>query len=267
MLFLLSPAKSLDYSPSPVEVNATRPQFMDRSSALIEVLRGKSVADIRALMDLSQPLAELNVERYRNWRTRFTARNSLPAVLAFDGDVYDGLDARRLAPADLQWAQDHVAILSGLYGVLRPLDLMQPYRLEMGTALATEGGKKNLYDYWGDTLALHLNRRAAAMASPVIVNLASQEYFRSVDRKTLVPRVVECVFEDWSDGGYKVIGFYAKRARGAMVRFAITRRIELPEGLRGFDADGYRLAASASRGDRLVFRRRRPASVSPSTPT
>lgn len=261
MLFLLSPAKSLDYSPPPVEVKATRPPFVDRSSALIEVLRSKSVADIRALMNLSAPLAELNVERYRQWRPRFTARNSLPAVLAFDGDVYDGLDARRLAPADLQWAQDHLAILSGLYGVLRPLDRMQPYRLEMGTALATGAGCRNLYDYWGDTLALHLNRRAAALATPVVVNLASQEYFRAVDRKALLPRVVDCVFEDWSDGRFKVVGFFAKRARGAMARFAITRRIGLPEGLRAFDADGYRLAASASADDRLVFRRRRPPSA------
>ena len=261
MLFLLSPAKTLDYSPPPVEVKASRPQFLERSSALIEVLRGKSVADIRALMNLSQPLAELNVERYRQWRPRFTARNSLPAVLAFDGDVYDGLDARRLAPADLEWAQDHLAILSGLYGVLRPLDLMQPYRLEMGTALATGTGRKNLYDFWGDTLALHLNRRAAALATPVVVNLASQEYFRAVDRKALLARVVDCVFEDWSDGSFKVVGFFAKRARGAMARFAITRRIGLPEGLRAFDADGYCLAASASANDRLVFRRRRPPSA------
>ena len=261
MLFLLSPAKSLDYSPPAAEVKPSRPQFVDRSRALIEVLRGKSVADIRALMNLSQPLAELNLERYRQWRPRFTARNSLPAVLAFDGDVYDGLDARRLAPADLQWAQDHVAILSGLYGVLRPLDLMQPYRLEMGTALATQNGAKNLYEFWGDTLALHLNRRAAALATPVVVNLASQEYFRAVDRTALLPRVVDCVFEDWSDGRFKVVGFFAKRARGAMARFAITRRIGLPEGLRAFDADGYRLADSASTHDRLVFRRRRPPSA------
>ena len=256
MLFLLSPAKSLDYSPPPLEVKATRPQFIERSSTLIEVLRRKSVADVRALMDLSQPLAELNVERYRQWRPRFTARNSLPAVLAFDGDVYGGLDARRLAPGELQWAQDHLAILSGLYGVLRPLDRMQPYRLEMGTSLATPAGR-NLYEFWGDTLAEHLNRRAAAQATPVIVNLASQEYFRAVDRAALVPRVVECVFEDWSDGAYKVIGFFAKRARGLMARHAITQRIGHPEGLLAFAADGYRHAAAASRPDRLVFRRRR----------
>ena len=256
MLFLLSPAKSLDYSPPPVEVKATRAQFLEQSNTLIDVLRGKSVADIRSLMDLSQPLAELNVERYRLWRSRFTARNSLPALLAFDGDVYDGLAARRLAPDDLLWAQDHVAILSGLYGVLRPFDRMQPYRLEMGTALATKSGR-NLYEYWGDTLAEHLNRRAAAQATPVIVNLASQEYFRAVDRPALLPRVVECVFEDWSDGAWKVIGFFAKRARGLMARHAITQRIGHPDGLLAFAADGYRHAAAASRPDRFVFRRRR----------
>ncbi len=258
MLFLLSPAKSLDYSPPPVEleVEATRPQFVERSGALIEVLRRRSVADVRALMSLSQPLAELNVERYRAWRPRFTARNSLPAVFAFDGDVYDGLDARRLPPADLRWAQEHVAILSGLYGVLRPLDLMQPYRLEMGTALATKAGR-NLYEYWGDALAEHLNRRVAAHFAPVIVNLASQEYFRAVDRPALVPRVVDCVFEDGSDGAWKVIGFFAKKARGMMVRHAIENRIDHPDGLRSFASDGYRHAAAPSRPDRLVFRRRR----------
>ena len=256
MLYVLSPAKRLDYTTLADTPPTTTPRFVARSAELIDVLRRHSVAEVQALMHLSQPLAELNVERYRRWRPRFTAHNSKPALLAFDGDVYEGLKASELDDPALEWAQDHLAILSGLYGVLRPLDRMQPYRLEMGTALATPAGR-NLYEFWGDTLAEHLNRRAAAQATPVIVNLASQEYFRAVDRRALTPRVVECVFEDWSDGAYKVIGFFAKRARGLMARHAITQRIGHPEGLLAFDADGYRHAPAASRPDRLVFRRRR----------
>ena len=183
MIYVLSPAKRLDYTTPAVVARTTTPQFVARSAELIDVLRRRSVADVQALMHLSQPLAELNVERYRRWRPRFTARNSKPALLAFDGDVYEGLAASEFAADDLDWAQDHLAILSGLYGVLRPLDRMQPYRLEMGTALATKAGR-NLYEFWGDALAEHLNRRAAAQATPVIVNLASQEYFR--DRKSVV---------------------------------------------------------------------------------
>jgi cytoplasmic iron level regulating protein YaaA (DUF328/UPF0246 family) len=260
MLYVLSPAKRLDYDSraddSPAHaLRTTTPPFVARSAELIEVMRRQSVPQIRALMGLSQPLAELNAERYARWRPRFTAHNSRPALLAFDGDVYAGLKARELDAAALDWAQEHLAILSGLYGVLRPLDRMQPYRLEMGTALATKAGR-NLYEFWGDTLAEHLNRRAARQATPVIVNLASHEYFHAVDRKALKPRVVECVFEDWKDGRYKVIGFFAKRARGTMARFAIDRRIELPAGLRDFDVDGYHFAEAPSGPDRLVFRRR-----------
>jgi hypothetical protein len=258
MLYLLSPAKSLDYqTPVPPRVAraATEPQFLPRSAELIEVLRQRSAAEIAALMDLSPALATLNVERYQAWSPTFTEANSKPAVLAFDGDVYGGLDATTLKPAELAWAQDHVAILSGLYGVLRPLDLLQAYRLEMGTRLATERGP-NLYGYWGDSLAQHLNDRAAADASPVIVNLASMEYFKAVDRAALRPRVIECVFEEWKDGRYKVISFFAKRARGLMARHAIRKRVATPAGLKKFDAEGYRFEPAASAPDRLVFRRR-----------
>jgi cytoplasmic iron level regulating protein YaaA (DUF328/UPF0246 family) len=258
MLFLLSPAKSLDYetplSPRPVR----RPAFAAESAELIEVLRRKSADDIAALMDLSPALAELNVQRYADWRPRFTARNSRPAVLAFDGDVYGGLDARSLGEDDLAWADRHLAILSGLYGVLRPLDALQPYRLEMGTALPNPRGG-NLYAWWGDTLARHLNRLVRGDASPVIVNLASQEYFKGVDLSALKPRVIHCVFEDWSGGGYKVVGFFAKRARGLMARFAIERRITTPAALEGFDREGYHFAEAASDPGRLVFRRKESA--------
>ena len=255
MLFLLSPAKSLDYdTPLPEGLPHTTPQFVAQSAALIEVLRTQSVQDIASLMDLSDKLAALNVARYQAWRPRFTASNSRQALLAFNGDVYEGLNARTLATKDLDWAQCHVAILSGLYGVLRPLDWLQAYRLEMGTKLLTSGAS-NLYQYWGSRIAQYLNQRLQADAAPVIVNLASQEYFKSVDLKTLQARVVECVFEDYKDGKYKIISFYAKRARGLMARYAITQRLGQPEQLQNFNLDGYAYAAAASSSNRLVFRR------------
>ena len=258
MLFLLSPAKSLDYdTPVPAELlaAATTPQFLPQSAQLIGLLKTRKAADIAALMDLSAPLSELNVARYKAWSKRSTAKNSKPAVLAFNGDVYGGLAATTLTPADLDWAQQHVAILSGLYGVLRPLDRLQPYRLEMGTALANPHGK-SLYAFWGDTLARHLSARAARHAVPVIVNLASHEYFHAADRKALKARVIECVFEDWKGDRYKVISFFAKRARGLMARHAIVKRIATPKGLESFKTDGYAFDAAASEPDRLVFRRR-----------
>ena len=254
MFFLLSPAKSLDYETPLGEVPHTQPQFKAQSQALIEVLRTQSPQQIASLMDLSDALSALNVARYAAWSPRSTLRNARPAVLAFNGDVYEGLQARTLPVADLEWAQQHVAILSGLYGVLRPLDLLQPYRLEMGTRLATPQGS-NLYQFWGSSIAQHLNQRLRADTSPVVVNLASQEYFKAVDRKTLKAPVVECVFEDYKGGAYKVISFHAKRARGLMARYAIEHRITTPEGLKHFDSEGYAHAPEVSGLDRLVFRR------------
>lgn len=259
MLYLLSPAKSLDYdtpTPRAVAKLATEPLFVERSTELIGLMRQRSAADVAAMMGLSDALATLNVERYRAWSPQFTPANSKPAALAFDGDVYGGLQARELGAADLRWAQKHLVILSGLHGVLRPLDRLQPYRLEMGTRLPNAHGK-DLYAYWGDTIAQHLNTLAAADATPVIVNLASTEYFRAADRKkVLAPRVIECVFEDWKNGRYKVISFFAKRARGLMARHAITQRIATPTGLKTFDAEGYKFEAAVSARDRFVFRRR-----------
>ena len=254
MLFLLSPAKSLDYETPLGDVPHSQPQFKAQSQALIEVLRTQSPQQIASLMDLSDALSALNVARYAAWSRRSTLRNARPAVLAFNGDVYEGLQARTLPVADLEWAQQHVAILSGLYGVLRPLDLLQPYRLEMGTRLATPQGS-NLYQFWGSSIAQHLNQRLRADTSPVVVNLASQEYFKAVDRKTLKAPVVECVFEDYKGGAYKVISFHAKRARGLMARYAIEHRITTPEGLKHFDSEGYAHAPEVSGLDRLVFRR------------
>ena len=256
MLFLLSPAKSLDYeTPAPADLPATTPQFVPQSRQLIEVLRQQSPQQIATLMSLSDPLAALNVARYQAWSPRFTDKNSRQAVLAFNGDVYEGLNARTLSADDLDWAQSHVAILSGLYGVLRPLDRLQPYRLEMGTRLATDAGA-DLYRFWGSQLSDHLNKQLRADRTPVVINLASQEYFRAVDTQVLKARVVECVFQEWKGGVYKIISFHAKRARGLMARYAIEQRLQTPDQLKGFAMEGYGFDAAASAADRLVFRRK-----------
>ncbi|OIP15459.1 MAG: peroxide stress protein YaaA [Comamonadaceae bacterium CG_4_9_14_3_um_filter_60_33] len=254
MLFLLSPAKSLDFNPPAAEVPHTQPLFVPQARALIDILQQKSPQDIASLMSLSDSLAGLNVARYQAWSPKFTAKNAKQAVLAFNGDVYDGLDAKTLRADELAWAQDHVCILSGLYGVLRPLDYMQPYRLEMGTKLPNPRGR-DLYQFWGSQIADYLNTRLAADTTPAVINLASQEYFKALDKKALKARVVDCVFEDFKDGQYKIISFYAKRARGLMTRFATTRRLSLPAQLKDFNLDGYAFAATSSSAERLVFRR------------
>lgn len=257
MLFVISPAKSLDYdTPIAPELlaRAGEPHFTAQAAALIRLLKPMGPAAIGELMALSPELSALNAARYKAWSKTATPHNSRPAVLAFDGDVYDGLGARSLSPDDLGWLQRHLAILSGLYGVLRPMDSLQPYRLEMGTRLPNPKGR-DLYAFWGDAVAQRLNALAAENESPVIVNLASQEYFRAADRPVLAPRVVECVFEDWKNGRYKIISFFAKRARGLLVRYAVQQRIATPKGLEGFDLDGYRFAPAASEPERLVFRR------------
>ncbi|MES2879478.1 MAG: peroxide stress protein YaaA [Pseudomonadota bacterium] len=254
MLFLLSPAKSLDFETPAPEVPHTQPLFVKQSTELIELLREKSPQEIAVLMSLSDTLSGLNVARYAAWRPKFTAKNAKQAVLAFNGDVYEGLDAKSLAAGQMDWVQDHVCILSGLYGVLRPLDYMQPYRLEMGTRLANAQGA-NLYKFWGAQISHYLNTRLQAEVSPVIINLASQEYFKAVDLKALKARVVECVFEERKGDQYKIVSFYAKRARGLMARYAATHGVVLPQQLEAFDEEGYAFDASASRPDRLVFRR------------
>lgn len=258
MLILLSPAKSLDYDTAPTTDKHTLPQFVSDAAGLIEVLKPYTPAQIASLMDLSDALSTLNVARYAAWRPKFTVRNSKQAILAFNGDVYEGLNASSLRQADLDWAQEHVGILSGLYGVLRPLDWMQPYRLEMGTKLQNPRGK-DLYAWWGDTLANHLDAQLKKQGDDVIINLASQEYFKSVKRKALKARVVECVFEDWKGTGWKIISFHAKRARGLMARHAILKRARKPSDLLDFDAEGYAYDATVSSSDRLVFRRAPPA--------
>jgi len=255
MLFLLSPAKSLDYETPVGDVPHTEPLFVKQSTRLIKLLREKSAEDISEMMDLSEALSTLNVQRYKAWKPKFTAENSKQAVLAFDGDVYGGLDAKTLKAKDMAWAQDHVRILSGLYGVLRPLDWMQPYRLEMGTRLANPGGS-NLYQFWGSQISEFLNQELAGDKTPVVVNLASQEYFKAVDLKALKARVVECVFEEYKNGQYKVISFMAKRARGLMARYAVTHHITSVKKLEAFNLEGYAFAPAVSGPDRLVFRRK-----------
>ncbi|MDM0012573.1 peroxide stress protein YaaA [Variovorax sp. J22P168] len=266
MLFLLSPAKSLDYdTPPPDALPATQPRFegpRGPAAELIRVLREKSPQQIAELMSLSDKLSALNVARYGAWASKATARNAKQAALAFDGDVYGGLDAKTLDGAQLAWAQDHLCILSGLYGVLRPLDLLQPYRLEMGTQLANRHGK-DLYAFWGSRIAAYLNERLGADRTPVVINLASQEYFRSVDLGVLKARVVECVFEEWKAGAgrgepgrYKVISFFAKRARGLMARWAVLHEAATPRALERFDLEGYGFDAAASKPDQMVFRRK-----------
>lgn len=259
MLLLLSPAKSLDYeTPEPPGLAHTLPAFRAEAAELIELLRPLDAAQVAALMDLSEPLAALNVGRFGAWSSRFTAANSKAAVLAFNGDVYEGLQATSLGADDLAWAQQHLAILSGLYGLLRPLDRLQPYRLEMGTRLANPRGK-DLYAWWGPRLAEALDRQLAKDPQPLIVNLASEEYFKAVPRKALKARVVHCVFEEWKPAGWKIVSFYAKRARGLMARHAIRQRASDLDALRAFADEGYAFDPAASDEERLVFRRRSAA--------
>ena len=255
MLFLLSPAKSLEFErPLPEGLGHTLPAFIPQSAELIEVARQLAPQDIADLMSISDKLAQLNAARFAAWSPVFTPANSRQALFAFNGDVYEGLDAYSLTAEQIAWAQDHVLMLSGLYGALRPLDLMQPYRLEMGTRLPNSRGS-NLYQFWGNRIAQCINERQANDAQPVVINLASQEYFKSVDLKHLKARVVECVFEDYKGGNYKIISFYAKQARGLMARYAIEHRLTQPEQLKSFDVDGYAYAPEVSDTNRLVFRR------------
>ena len=255
MLIVLSPAKTLDFE-SPIKVNkTTEPDFIPRSAELISTLRTMPPAQIGSLMSISDSLAQLNVARYASWSKKFTPDNSRPAMLAFDGDVYEGLDARSLSARQLDWAQKHLRILSGLYGLLRPLDLMQPYRLEMGTRLATKRGK-DLYAFWGDQITEALNESLTVAKAQALVNLASEEYFKSVKPAKLDRPVITPVFEEWKGGGYKIVSFFAKRARGLMARYAIEHKLTKPEQLKDFDSEGYAFDAKASNEARWIFRRR-----------
>ncbi|MBY4679035.1 peroxide stress protein YaaA [Marinobacterium arenosum] len=252
MLTVISPAKNLDYDTPATTMAASQPEFLEHSQELIEQLRQLSVQDVAELMKLSDKLASLNVARYESWSLPFSADNAKQAVLAFNGDVYSGLDAGSLSEDDLTFAQQHLRILSGLYGLLRPLDLMQPYRLEMGTKFANRRGK-DLYQFWGNLLTDRLNQLLADQPQPVLVNLASNEYFKSVKAKSLNGRIITPTFKDLKNGQYKIISFYAKKARGLMSRYIIQNRIDDPEQLKNFDLAGYRFAESMSEGDSWTF--------------
>lgn len=255
MLFVISPAKSLDYdTPAPTD-KTTQPAFLDASAELVGVMRNYAPAELGKLMKISDKLAALNVARFEEWSRPFNRKNAKACVFAFNGDVYDGLDAGSLDAAGIEYAQKHLRILSGLYGVLRPLDLMQAYRLEMGTRVENPKGR-NLYEFWGTTPTDALNKALAGQTPPVLVNLASEEYFKVVRTDRVKARIVTPVFEDWKSGQYKIISFHAKRARGLMVRYAIDHQIDVVEKLKDFDTDGYAFDAAASDDDRWVFRRK-----------
>ena len=255
MLVVISPAKTLDYDTPPVTQDKTLPGFLDDSQLLIDRLRDFSALDIAELMKLSMKLAELNFDRYHDWSSEFTTDNAKQAVLAMKGDVYTGLDAETFDQGDFDFAQQHLRILSGLYGILRPLDLMQPYRLEMGTRLSNERGK-NLYEFWGDRIVNELNRLLSAEDEKVLVNLASNEYFKSVRVKQLEARLIVPQFKDYKNGDYKMIGFYAKRARGMMSRYIIQSRLQEVEGLKEFEDGGYGYQPEMSDEQNWVFTRR-----------
>jgi cytoplasmic iron level regulating protein YaaA (DUF328/UPF0246 family) len=254
MLTVISPAKTLDFDTPPVTRKSTVPQLLDRSAELVEDMQALNPDDIRELMGVSEKIAELNHHRFMNWSRPFNLDNAKQSVLAFKGDVYTGLAADTLDSDQMKFAQQHLRILSGLYGLLRPLDLMQPYRLEMGVKFANRGGK-NLYEFWGEEITHRLNAQLKKVKSDVLVNLASNEYFKSVKAKELNADVVTPVFKDLKNGKYKIISFYAKKARGQMARFIIEQQIENPAGLKKFNTAGYRYNAGESTARELVFTR------------
>lgn len=254
MLIVISPAKTLDYESSPTTSAHSLPDFVDDSTTLVERMRALTPPDIEQLMHISPKLADLNFGRFLNWSPKATTENAKQAILAFKGDVYTGLQAEAFSEADFQYAQEHLRILSGLYGVLKPLDLMQPYRLEMGTNIDNIRGK-NLYEFWGDKPAEALNSQLSSLGTDVLVNLASNEYFKSVNLNTLSAEVVTPVFKDYKNGKYKVISFFAKKARGLMAAWIIENRIEDKADLSKFDVAGYQYNDAASNGNELVFLR------------
>ena len=254
MITVISPAKTLDFSEQKLVKKATTPDFLDRSDALVDQLRKKPASQLGKLMGISPKLAELNHQRFQDWSTPFTRENSKQALLAFKGDVYTGFDCEAWEPDDFNFAQKHLRILSGLYGLLRPLDLIQPYRLEMGTRLKNARGK-DLYEFWGDTITAAVQTAAKKSRSMCLVNLASNEYFSSVHAGEIGIPVITPVFKDSKNGTYKIISFFAKKARGMMSNFIVRNRITDPADLRGFDVAGYYFDEDASSEESLVFLR------------
>jgi cytoplasmic iron level regulating protein YaaA (DUF328/UPF0246 family) len=253
MLFLISPAKSLDYSPTKLKKDSL-PRLLTQTEELVTNLSQKSAGELKELMSISDKLAELNANRYRVFSKAFDKENSKQAILAFKGDVYQGMETEDYTAADFNYAQKYLRILSGLYGVLKPLDRIQPYRLEMGTKLTTEKGR-NLYHYWDDTITNLINEDLEESGKNVIVNLASNEYFKSIQKKKLNGRLLTINFKEEKNGQYKVISFFAKKARGMMCRFAIKNKIKNPEHLKGFDLGDYVFNEELSQENDWVFTR------------
>ena len=255
MLVVVSPAKSLDMDP--VDVPATAPAFQEDAVRLSKTARNLTLKDLKGLMNISDDLARLNRDRFKAFVAEPGAEATKPAALAFNGDTYQGLEAKTLTEDDLAWAQDHLRILSGLYGLLRPLDAIQPYRLEMGSRLKTRRGQ-TLYDYWGDTIAKTLNAQAEAVGTDTLINCASQEYFGAADRKALKLRVITPVFMEVKDDKPRIVSFFAKRARGAMARFVMENRVTEAEGIKDFTSGGYAYDPDLTEGDKWVFLRDYP---------
>ena len=254
MIFVLSPAKTLDFETQSLTRKHSLPDFLDDSQELVDVLGRKSKSQFAKLMSISDKLAELNVDRYRDWHTPFTQDNAKQALLAFKGDVYQGFDCDLWKAADFTFAQKHLRILSGLYGLLRPLDLIQPYRLEMGTKLKTDRGK-TLYDFWGTALTDAVNDSLRETRSKAFVNLASNEYFDSLNTADIDAPIITPVFKDAKNGKYKFVSFFAKKARGMMANFIVRNRIKKPADLKGFDVAGYFFDADSSDDSTFTFLR------------
>ncbi len=255
MLIVISPAKTLDYESPLPSGKFSQPQFLEESDKLIKVLRGLDPEDIQDLMHISSKLAELNVSRYLNWEQPFSPKNSRPAIFAFKGDVYAGMEAQQFTERDLNFAQKHLRILSGLYGVLRPLDLIQPYRLEMGVGLKNNRGA-SLYDFWGEQLGVAISTALQDQKDKLLINLASNEYFKAIKGKTGDAEIITPIFKDFKNGQYKVISFFAKKARGLMSSYIIKNQIKDKNGLTAFKGDGYRFSKKDSTEKDLVFLRK-----------
>ncbi len=254
MLALISPAKTLDYETALPTDTYTQPRLLEQSQQLIDVCRKLSATEIATLMSVSEKIANLNVDRFRDWNADFDFSNARQALFAFKGDVYTGLDAYHLKDQDIDFAQQHLRMLSGLYGLLRPLDLMMPYRLEMGTKLKNNRGH-NLYEFWGSIITDQINQDLAEIDAKVLVNLASDEYYKSVNEKKIQAEIIKPVFLDQKNGKYKVISFYAKKARGLMARYLIENQLNQVEQLKAFDSEGYYFDAESSSNKELVFKR------------
>ena len=251
LVTIISPAKKLDYSPVEKNIDSTIPSLLEHSNELIKDLKSLNPQEVSSLMSLSDKLGALNYERFQEWKTPFTKSNSKQAILAFKGDVYQGLDAESLSETELIWAQKHVRILSGLYGILKPMDLMQPYRLEMGTKFATKRGQ-NLYDFWSSIITEELNKNFSS-DNTYLLNLASNEYFKSINVSELKANVISPVFMDKKNGKYKIISFFAKKARGLMTRYVIKNRIEDITDIQNFEEGGYFFNEAMSEDNKPVF--------------